>query len=92
MIIRMFGTVFIFLIGIALPLACEWHSPLAQEPISVQLCLVIVIHATARIPTSKIKAENVLEKLSLQTTPMGFLLGWLGAQNNDQSSSTMKRQ
>jgi len=72
MIIRIFGTVFIFLIGIALPLS------------------LIVLHATARIPTSKIKAENVVEKLSLQTTPMGLLLGWLGAQN-DEPSSTKRR-
>ena len=82
MIIRMFGTVFIFLFGIALPLACESLSlPFAWIPFS---SLVIVGHATARKQTLQNKAENTVESLALQATPMGLLLGWLGAKANEE--------
>jgi len=75
MVIRMFGTVFIFLLGIALPLA------------------LIVGHATARRPTLQNKAENTVENLSLQATPMGLFLSWLGAKPMEQQStpSTKRR-
>ncbi|CAF1376418.1 unnamed protein product [Adineta steineri] len=66
MIIRMFGTVFIFVIGIALPL------------------VLIVAHATARKTSLKNKAENTAENLSLQATPMGLFLSWLGAKAEEQ--------
>lgn len=68
-VIRMFGTVFIFLLGIALPLA------------------LIVVHATLRTPSLKNKAANTVEDLSLQATPMGLLLGWLGAKQNEEQST-----
>jgi hypothetical protein len=73
MVIRMFGTVFVFLLGIALPLA------------------LIVGHATARTPTLQNKAENAAENLSLQATPMGLLLSWLGAKPSEQQQSTKRR-
>jgi hypothetical protein len=74
-VIRMFGTVFIFLLGIALPLA------------------LIVAHATARTPTLQNKAANTAEGLALEVTPMGLLLGWLGAKpprEGQQSKTTTK--
>ncbi|CAF0736306.1 unnamed protein product [Adineta steineri] len=71
-IIRMFGTVFAFLFGIALPLA------------------LIVGHATARTQTLQNKAENAVEELSLQSTPMGLLLHWLGTKTEEQKSTQRK--
>ncbi|CAF1143090.1 unnamed protein product [Adineta ricciae] len=69
LVIRMFGTVFIFLLGIALPLS------------------LIVGHATARTQTLQNKAENAVESLSLQATPMGLLLSWLGAKPTEESTT-----
>ncbi|UJR31112.1 hypothetical protein I4U23_018620 [Adineta vaga] len=69
MVIKMFGTVFIFLLGIALPLS------------------LIVGHATARTQTLQNKAENAVESLSLQATPMGLLLSWLGAKPTEESTT-----
>jgi len=69
MVVRMFGTVFIFLIGIALPLAA------------------IIAHAVARKSTLQNKAENTAENLSLQATPMGLLLTWLGAKPATEQST-----
>jgi fumarate reductase subunit D len=75
MIIRMFGTIFVFLFGIALPLA------------------LIVGHATARKPTLQNKAANTVENLSLQATPMGLLLSWLGTKSTEgQSTAPTKRK
>ncbi|CAF0871830.1 unnamed protein product [Adineta ricciae] len=73
---RMFGTMFVFLFGIAFPLAA------------------IVAHAIARKPTLQNKAENTVENLSLQSTPMGLLLTWLGAQAAaaEESTPTTKRK
>jgi len=73
MVIRMFGTVFAFLLGIALPFA------------------LIVGHATARTPSLQNKAENTVENLSLQATPMGLLLSWLGAKLTENQQSTKRR-
>jgi hypothetical protein len=69
MVIRMFGTVFAFLFGIALPLAG------------------ILGHATARTPKLQNKVANAVENLSLQATPMGLLLSWLGAKSTDEQST-----
>jgi hypothetical protein len=49
---------------------------------------VIVAHATARTPTLQNKAANTAENLSLQATPMGLLLSWLGAKLAEQQSTT----
>jgi hypothetical protein len=68
-IVRMFGIVFVFLIGIAFPLA------------------VIIAHATARTPGIQNKAANAVENLSLQATPMGLLLSWLGAKATEEQST-----
>jgi hypothetical protein len=65
----MFGTVFIFLIGIAFPLA------------------VIIAHATARTPGIQNKAATAVENLSLQATPMGLFLSWLGAKLSEEQST-----
>lgn len=73
LVIRMFGTVFIFLIGIALPFA------------------LIIGHATVRKQTLQNKAENTVENLSLQATPMGILLSWLGAKPTEEQPSTKRR-
>jgi len=67
------------LFGIALPLA------------------LIVGHAIARKPTLQNKATNIAtniaENLSLQATPMGLLLSWLGAKSiGEQLTSPMKRK
>lgn len=86
MIVRMFGTVFIFIFGIALPLTCKSCSiafVLIPSPCLV-VFLVIVGHATARTQTLQNKAENTVESLALQSTPMGLLLGWLGAKANEE--------
>jgi len=72
MVLRIFGTVFIFLLGIAFPLA------------------LIVAHATARTPNLQNKAENFAENLSLQATPMGLFLSWLGAKPAEQQSTKQK--
>jgi len=76
LVIRMFGTVFIFLLGIALPLA------------------LIVAHATARTPTVLNKIANTMESLSLEMTPMGVVLCWLGAKPHEdqQSAPPTKRK
>ncbi len=52
---------------------------------------MIVGHATARTPTLQNKAENAAENLSLQATPMGLLLSWLGAKPSEQQQSTKRR-
>ncbi len=54
--------------------------------------LVIVGHAIARTPTLQNKAENAVESLSLQATPMGILLSWLGAKPIQQQQQTTKRR
>ncbi|UJR15551.1 hypothetical protein I4U23_002490 [Adineta vaga] len=75
MITRLFGTVLVFLIGIAFPLAG------------------IIAHAVVRKPTLQNKAEDTAENLSLQSTPMGLLLGWLGAKAAaKESTPTIKRK
>ena len=83
----MFGTVFIFFFGIALPLARKFHARTNTETIFWESCLVIVAHATARTPTLQNKGENTAESLSLQVTPMGLVLGWLGAKGNEQKAT-----
>ncbi|CAF1198889.1 unnamed protein product [Rotaria sp. Silwood1] len=71
MIIRMFSSVWVFLVGIVLPLT------------------LIVIHATVRKPSIQNKATNAVENLSLQASPMGLVLGWLGLKSiDDQSKSS----
>ena len=35
----------------------------------------------------KIKLENTVENLSLQATPMGILLSWLGAKPAEQQTT-----
>ncbi|CAF2501456.1 unnamed protein product [Rotaria sp. Silwood2] len=71
MIIRMFSSVWIYLIGIVLPIA------------------LIVVHATVRKPSIQNKATNAVESLSLQASPMGLVLGWLGLKSiDDQSKSS----
>lgn len=73
-VIKLFGTAFVFLFGIALPLG------------------LIVVHAAVRTPSLQNKATNAVENLSLQTTPMGLLLSWLGAkQAEEQPATTTKR-
>lgn len=42
---------------------------------------MVLIHATVRKQTLKDKATNVVENLSLQNSPMGLLLTWLGAKS-----------
>jgi hypothetical protein len=53
--------------------------------------LVIIGHATARKQTLQNKAENTVENLSLQATPMGLLLSWLGAKHTEAQESTKRR-
>ena len=53
----------------------------------------MVVHAIAHKPTLQSKVTNTVENLSLQTTPMGLLLGWLGAKSTEeQSAAPMKRK
>jgi len=55
---------------------------------------VIIAHATARTPGIQNKAANAVENLSLQATPMGLLLSWLGAKSTEEQStpSSSKRK
>ncbi len=54
---------------------------------------MILGHATARTPKLQNKAANTAENLSLQATPMGLLLSWLGAKPTEgQSTAPTKRK
>lgn len=55
---------------------------------------MIIVHATARTPTLQNKVSNAADNLSAQATPMGLLLGWLGAKLNEvqPTSAQPKRQ
>lgn len=48
---------------------------------------MIVVHAAVRVPSLQNKATNTAETLSLQATPMGLLLGWLGAKQAEAQSA-----
>ncbi|CAF0913910.1 unnamed protein product [Rotaria sordida] len=54
---------------------------------------LIVVHATLRKPSFQNKAANVVENLSLKTSPMGFVLGWLGLKSigNQSKPSTQTK-
>ncbi len=53
---------------------------------------MIVGHATARQQTLQNKAENTVENLSLQATPMGILLSWLGAKHTEEEQQSTKHR
>ena len=52
---------------------------------------MIIVQATVRTRTLQNKAVNLAENLSLQDTPMGLLLGWLGTKATEEQSPS-KRQ
>ena len=87
----MFGTVFIFLLGIVLPFACKSDEIIVYYSKELFRYLVIIGHATARKQTLQNKAENTIENLSLQATPMGLLLSYLGAKHTEAQESNRRQ-
>ena len=82
MVIRMFSSVFVLLFGITLPVGCKSFNINIICVSIVKWNLVIVVHATIRKPTFQDRIVNTIENFSLQTTPMGILLSWLGTKSN----------